>query len=73
LFSSFSSSEISPGSDTVINENFEEIENIIYYSCITYDEDIECVTALNLHKATGGILVPQHFVYGLNVLLPFIC
>ena len=49
----------------------DEVQDILFSSPITESEIITAVRKLNVNKASGGILVPQHFVFGLNKLLPY--
>jgi hypothetical protein len=58
--------------DANIDGSFNEIENLIFNSVISDDEILQSVKELKLNKASGGNLIPQHLVYGINALLPFI-
>lgn len=55
-----------------VNMNFDEIEHLIFNSDITDEEILQGINSLNINKAHGGNIIPQHLIYGVNVLLPYI-
>lgn len=55
-----------------INVNDEEIGYLILNSPITDNEIIDSIRDLNVNKATSGVLVAEHFIYGIDIIVPFI-
>ena len=50
----------------------DDIEQVVFNSPITDEEVLLAVKHININKAVGGILLPQHIVHGISILLPVI-
>jgi len=53
--------------DNATDDNLDGIQELVFNSPITDDDIIE-----NDNKSFGGTLIPEHLIYGIHVLLPFI-
>ena len=54
-------------------DGIDDSEDTVFNSPITYDEIFDNINHLNSNKAVGGTLIPQQFIYGQLVVLPFPC
>ena len=50
----------------------DDIEDVIFNSCITYEEIYASIKSLNVKKAVDGNVIPQQLIYVKTVLLPFL-
>ena len=58
--------------DDVTEDNKDDIQKLLFNSPITKEEVIKSIKYINVNKATGGNLYPQHLIYGISFLLPVI-
>ena len=56
----------------VSNLSYNEAEDILFNSEITSDEVNEAVKELNINKSSSGSLVPNHLVYSIDLIMPYI-
>ena len=58
--------------DNATDDNLDDIQELVFNSPITDDDIIESIKSVNANKSVGGTLIPEHLIYGIHVLLPFI-
>ena len=49
-----------------------EVENVLFNCDIIEDEIYEAVKNLNIKKSSAGFLTAEHFVYGIDLIMPYI-
>ena len=57
-----------------ITENVElsDVESILFNSEITNEEILQAVKDINPNKSSSGHLVAEHFIFGIDILLPYV-
>ena len=54
------------------NATDDDIQELVFNSPITDDEIKQSMKSVNANKFVSGTLIPEHLIYGIHVLLPFI-
>ena len=54
------------------NINIDECQDELFNSPISDKEILEAVKCLNPSKANSGVLLAKHFIYSIDIILPFV-